>query len=164
MQDYIQDVKNAANNNIDKRFPNSSIEHARQLVKEIINHSDKKIYSLSSNFHQDFYKSIESEIVNFLQKPDSEFNLIISNNENGLVTELKEKYTNFKVKQVERNKLPKNDITDEYINYIVNDNNAFRYEYSEKNIDVGIVEAIANFNSPKESDILISNFHSICKD
>jgi hypothetical protein len=164
MQDYIRDVKNAAKNNINKRFPNSSLEHARQLVKEIINHSDKKIYSLSSNFHQDFYKSVEDEIVNFLQKPDSEFNLIISNNENSLVTELKEKYKNFKVKQVERNKLPKNDTTDEHINYIVNDNNAFRYEYSEKNIDVGIVEAIANFNSPEEADILINNFNSICKD
>jgi hypothetical protein len=47
MQAYIQDIKNAAQNNLDKRFPNSSLEHARYLVKEIINHSNKRVYSLS---------------------------------------------------------------------------------------------------------------------
>jgi hypothetical protein len=135
------------------------VEHARLLVKEIINHSNKKVYSLSSNFHQDFYLSIENEIVNFLKKPNSEFNLIIATDENKLVTKLKKAYPNFKVKKVDKSIMPKDSNTGENINYIVNDSNAFRYEYSEKNIDVGVVEAVANFNSHNEAEILIGNFN-----
>lgn len=161
MKDYIKDIQNAVKNKIDKRFPNSSVEHARLLVKEIINHSNKKVYSLSSNFHQDFYLSIEDEIVNFLKKPDTEFNLIITTDENNLVTKLKEAYPNFKVKKIPRSSMPKDSNTNEYINYIVNDNDAFRYEYSEKNIDVGVVEAVANFNSHDEAEILIGNFNHL---
>lgn len=161
MRNYLKDIQEAVKNKIDKRFPNSSVEHARLLVKEIINDSNNKVYSLSSTFHQDFYKSIETEIINFLKKPNSEFNLIISSDENGLVSELKEQYPNFHVKKVAKSKLPKDNETKEYINYIVNDNNSFRYEYSEKNLDVGIVEAIANFNSPSEAKALINNFNSL---
>lgn len=51
--------------------------------------------------------------------------------------------------------------TQEYVNYIVNDKNAYRYEYSDKNIDLGIVEAIANFNSPEEAKILLDNFNNL---
>ena len=161
MHDYLKDIQEAVKNKTNKRFPNSSVEHARLLVKEIINDSNEKVYSLSSTFHKDFYASIETEIINFLKKPNSEFNLIISSDENGLVSKLKKEYPNFHVKQVAKSKLPKHNETKEYINYIVNDNNSFRYEYSENNIDVGVVEAIANFNSPSEAEALISNFNSL---
>ena len=47
------------------------------------------------------------------------------------------------------------------VNYIVNDNNAYRYEYSDKDLEYGSVSAIANFNNKKESDYLIKIFNKI---
>ncbi|MDD2886811.1 MAG: hypothetical protein PHY66_03340 [Aliarcobacter sp.] len=162
IKEYKKEISDAIKNNLDKRFPNSSIEHAKILVKEIINNSDKEVFSLSSNFNQDFYLSLEKEIRNFLNKPNSKFNLIVANDENGIISKLKKEYPNqFVVRFIEKNEMPIDKNSQEHVNYIVNDKNAYRYEYSDKNIDIGIVEAIANFNNPEESKILLDNFNKL---
>lgn len=163
INEYKKEISNAIENKLNKRFPNSSIEHAKILMKEIINHSDKEIYTLSSNFNQDFYLSLEEEIGNFLTKRnDAKFNLIVANDENGIITKLKEQYPGkFIVHYINKENMPTDKKSQEYVNYIVNDQNAYRYEYSDKNIDLGLVEAIANFNSPEESKILINNFNKL---
>lgn len=162
IKEYKKEISDAIKNSLDKRFPNSSIEHAKILVKEIINNSDKEVFSLSSSFNQDFYLSLEKEIRNFLNKPNAKFNLIVANGENGIISKLKEEYPNqFVVRFIEKNEMPIDKNSQEHVNYIVNDKNAYRYEYSDKNIDIGIVEAIANFNNPEESKILLDNFNKL---
>lgn len=162
IKEYKKEISDAIKNNINKRFPNSSIEHAKILVKEIINNSDKEIYSLSSSFNQDFYLSLEKEIRNFLNKKETKFHLMVGNKENGIISKLKNEYPGqFIVTFIEKEKMPIDKNTQEYVNYIVNDKNAYRYEYSDKNIDLGIVEAIANFNSPEEAKILLDNFNNL---
>jgi len=67
----------------------------------------------------------------------------------------------FKVKFISEDKFPTDNDTSERVNYIVNDNNAFRYEYSDKNIRHGVVNAFANFNHEKDSKILNDVFEEI---
>ena len=164
MIDYAQEVHNAAKNKTNKRFPNSTIRHAKILIKEIINQAKNEIYLLSSNFNEEFYRTLEDQIKNFFNRtPDSKFFLIItSQGANSFLNELKNNYDDrFIITHIDEKKLPVDPDTNEYVNYIVNDQNAFRYEYSDKDVDIGVVEAIANFNSKKESKELIEYFKSL---
>lgn len=162
IKEYKKEISDAIKDGLDKRFPNSSIEHAKILVKEIINNSDKEVFSLSSSFNQDFYLSLEKEIRNFLNRPNTKFNLIVANNENGIISKFKKEYPKqFIVRLIEKDQMPVDKNSQEHVNYIVNDKNAYRYEYSDKNIDIGIVEAIANFNNPEESKVLLDNFNKL---
>lgn len=159
---YERDVKEASNKKLDKRFPNSSLAHARLLTKEIIKSADKEIWLLTSDFNSAFYMSIQKEIEDFLNDPSHIFQVIVASNHNTFLKDLIAKFPNqLKVKQVNKEQLPKDNDTQEYVNYILNDTNAYRYEYSEKNIKEGIVEAIANFYSPKETSYLKDNFKSL---
>lgn len=159
---YERDVKEASRKNLDKRFPNSSIAHAKLLIQEIINNADKEIWLLSSNFNLSFYTSIKEDIEKFLADKTHTLNIIVASNENSLLKELIKKFPGqLKIKQVNKEQLPKDTDSEEYVNYIVNDTNAYRYEYSEKGIDQGNVEAIANFNNPEEASYLKKNFQSI---
>ena len=65
------------------------------------------------------------------------------------------------MKFISEDKFPTDNDTKERVNYIVNDNNAFRYEYSDKNIQHGVVNAIANFNHAQDSKILSDMFEKI---
>jgi sugar-specific transcriptional regulator TrmB len=162
IKEYKKEISDAIKDGLDRRFPNSSIEHAKILVKEIINNSDKEVFSLSSSFNQDFYLSLEKEIRNFLNRPNTKFNLIVANNENGIISKFKKEYPKqFIVRLIEKDEMPVDKNSQEHVNYIVNDKNAYRYEYSDKNIDIGIVEAIANFNNPEESKVLLDNFNKL---
>lgn len=161
MKNYLDDVHEAIAKKLDKRFPNSTLEHARVLVKEIINHADKNVYLLSSTFNQEFYESIKLQVVDFLNKKESNFYLIVTSDGNGLIRQLQDKHANFHVYHIDKSILPQDEDSQEYVNYIVNDKNAFRYEYSDKDIDKGIVEAIANFNSADEASLLIQFFHEL---
>ena len=161
MKNYLDDVHEAITKKLNKRFPNSTLEHARVLVKEIINHADKNVYLLSSTFNQEFYESIRPQVVDFLNKKESNFYLIVTSDGNGLIRQLQDQHANFHVYRIDKNILPQDEDSQEYINYIVNDKNAFRYEYSDKDIDKGIVEAIANFNSAEETDLLIQFFNDL---
>jgi len=62
---------------------------------------------------------------------------------------------------IKDDKFPIDKDSNEKVNYIVNDNNAYRYEYSDKDLEYGSVSAIANFNNKKESDYLIKIFNKI---
>lgn len=159
---YEEGIKEASKNNTDKRFPNSSVAHARLLIKEIINNSDKELWLLSSTFHESFYKGLETEFKTFLSDDAHKINVIVSEDSDGLVDRLESSFSdNFIVKKIPKSSFPKDNESKEYINYIVNDTNAYRYEYNETEIDEGIVQAIANFNNKKEATILIDNFKSL---
>lgn len=165
MQQYEKDVINARKNKLDQRFANSIIEHAEILTREIILDAKQNIRMLSDSFNEFFYSKIKNEIVNFLQKDKSNiFELIVADKqkENSLIKDFQENFPNqFKVKFVNEDKFPTDDDTKERVNYIVNDNNAFRYEYSDKNIQHGVVSAIANFNHEKDTKILNEMFEQL---
>ena len=165
MQQYEKDVINARKNKLDQRFANSIIEHAEILTREIILDAKQNIRVLSDSFNEFFYSKIKNEIVNFLQKDKSNiFELIVADKqkENSLIKDFQENFPNqFKVKFVNEDKFPTDDDTKERVNYIVNDNNAFRYEYSDKNIQHGVVSAIANFNHEKDTKILNEMFEQL---
>lgn len=167
MEQYEKDVINARKNKLDQRFANSIIDHAKILTREIILDANKKICILSDSFNEFFYSKLEDEIINFLQKDKSNvFELIVSDKqkENNLIQELQEKFPNqFMVQFIKEEIFPTDDETHERANYIVNDNDAFRYEYSDKNIQHGIVSAIANFNHKKDNKVLSDMFEQIKK-
>jgi len=165
MKQYEKDVINARKNKLDQRFSNSIIEHAKILTREIILDAKKEVRVLSDSFNEFFYSKLEDEIINFLQKSDTNtFELIVSSNqkENSLIKKFQQKFPNqFKVKFIEEKNFPIDNDTGERVNYVVNDNNAFRYEYSDKNIQHGVVSAIANFNNEKDAQILNKMFEQI---
>jgi len=165
MKQYEKDVINARKNKLDQRFANSIIEHAKILTREIILDAQKEVRMLSDSFNEFFYSKLEDEIINFLQKSEANsFELIVSKKqkENSLIKIFQQKFPNqFKVKFIAEEKFPTDDETKERVNYIVNDNNAFRYEYSDKNIQHGVVSAIANFNHEKDAKILNEMFEQI---
>ncbi len=159
MDNYVKEVENAIKTNKNKRFANSSLFHAKVLIKNLIKNANNKIYILSSNFHEDFYKSLKSNIEEFLKKEGTILKIIVSEKSNNLLLELSEKYKDkLFIKNINKELLPTDDTSQEKINYIVNDTNGFRYEYSDKDIGKGSIEAIANFNSPEESKIITDNF------
>ena len=165
MEQYEKDVINARENKLDQRFANSIIEHARILTKEIIFDANKKVSILSDSFNEFFYSKLEEDIENFLKKDNENiFELIVSNQqkENKLIQRFQKDFpTQFQVKFISEDKFPTDNDTKERVNYIVNDNNAFRYEYSDKNIQHGVVNAIANFNHAQDSKILSDMFEKI---
>ena len=165
MNQYEKDVINARKNKLDQRFANSIIEHARILTKEIIIDADKKVSILSDSFNEFFYSKIEDNINNFLKKDSNNiFELIVIDiqKNNNLIKKFQKDFPKqFKVKFISEDKFPTDNDTHERVNYIVNDNNAFRYEYSDKNIQHGVVNAIANFNHPKDTKILSDMFIKI---
>ena len=75
----------------------------------------------------------------------------------------KEFQTQVKVYYIDYKDYPIDKDTNERVNFTINDNNAYRYEYSDKEIDYGIVKAIANFNNPKENKILNQIFENLKK-
>jgi len=165
MEQYAKDVIYARINKLDQRFTNSIIEHAKILTREIILDAKQEIRVLSDSFNEFFYSKLEDDIINFLQKNESNtFELIVSNKqkENHLIKKFQQNFpSQFKVKFIEEDKFPTDDDTKERVNYIVNDNNAFRYEYSDKNIQHGVVNAIANFNHEQDTKILNDMFEQI---
>lgn len=165
MEQYEKDVINARENKLDQRFANSIIEHARILTKEIIFDANKKVSVLSDSFNEFFYSKLEENIINFFkQDKENIFELVVSDKqkENNLILKFQKDFsTQFKVKFISEEKFPTDNDTSERVNYIVNDNNSFRYEYSDKNIQHGVVNAIANFNHEEDSKILIDMFEKI---
>jgi sugar-specific transcriptional regulator TrmB len=164
LNNYTNSVREAAKNNTNFRYANSTLEHAKVLTEELIKHSNKEICMVSDEFFDDFYYSIRTTIKNFLNKKDAVFKLIISKKGSKLAKELKANYpNNFLIKIVSTDKLPKDNETKETINYLINDTNGFRYEYSDKDAKNGLVKAIANFNSPDEREILHKAFDILYK-
>ncbi len=162
MQDYTSSVKNSARNNTNKRFANSNLEHAKLLTEELIKSADTEICMLTDSFHDKFYSSVKPTLIQFLEKQNASLKVIIANNNSNVLNDLVSKYPKQVLKKVITfDKLPKDKDSDEYINYLINDTNGFRYEYSDKNLNDGIVEAIANFNSQEERDRLKNHFDEI---
>ena len=164
MEEYKKDVVYARKNKIDKRFANSIIEHARILTKEIILDAKSNIKILSDSFNEYFYSSLKKEIEDFLSKDNTSIHVIVAkgHEENKLLKYFQNKFpSKFKINFIEHDKFPKDNDTKEYVNYIVNDNKAFRYEYSDKEIHNGHVNAIANFNNEKDSNFLNDFFKKI---
>jgi len=167
VSNYERVIKNARENKLNKRFGNTSIEHARVLVKEIVLDANNSIKILSDNFNNYFYSKILSSIENFLNKNKSNIvEIIVIDNEekNELLESLKSKYK----KQVKIYKIPKEDYpidsdSKERVNFIINDNYAYRYEYSDKDLKNGIVKAIANFNNEEENKLLQDTFDKVKK-
>jgi len=167
MEQYEKDVVYAREHNIDQRFSNSIIEHAIILTKEIIIDANKKVSVLSDSFNEFFYFKLEDNIIKFLRKSKSNiFELIVIDKQknNNLINKLKKEFPNqFKVKYISEDKFPIDNDTSKRVNYIVNDNNAFRYEYNDKYIQNGVVNAVVNFNHKEDSKILNDMFEEIKK-
>ena len=167
MSNYEKVIKNARKNKLNKRFGNTSIEHAKVLFKEIILDANNNIKILSDNFNNYFYSKILPTIEEFLNRDKNntlEIIVIDEEKNNELLDFLKSKYK----EQVKMYKIPKDNYpidsdSEERINFIVNDNYAYRYEYSDKDLEYGVVEAIANFNNEEESKILQDIFDEIKK-
>lgn len=157
MKQFKKDFKFARENKLDKRFANSIIDNSIILTKEIIFDSNKHIKILSTSFNEYFYSNLKEDIEIFLAKDEALIELIVAkkSENNQLIKYFSEKFTNkFVVKFIEHSNFPKDNDTKEYVNYIVNDNNAFRYEFSTKKIHSGYINAIANFNNAKDSEQL----------
>jgi hypothetical protein len=166
MKKYEDYVKEAVEKKLDERFANSSLEHAKVLIKYIFLDAKHSVKILTDSFNEYFYSSLLEHIENFLNKnSNNKLEIIVKKYENNSILEYLENRFKGQVKIVQKNEneLPKDKDTGEIANYIVNDNNAYRYEYSDKDLKYGIVEAIANFNNKEEADILLNNFEQIKK-
>jgi len=164
MKDYLDFVKDSAKNKINKRFANSSLEHARLLTEELIMSAEKEVLILTDKFTDKFYSSVTPTIKKFLKKDYTILKIITICENSKMLEELKNEFSDkILIKEVDSNFLPKDKQSNEVINYLINDTNGFRYEYSDKNIDKGIVEAIANFNSKKETEQLRNHFNELFK-
>jgi len=164
MQTYIEAVREAVKNKIDKRFANSSVQHAEVLIKAVIDDAKESIYILTTNFYAGFFNAIKKTLIQFLEKDKSKIYIITKENNNNMkeIEDLLKEYkNNLQVKFIKDNEFPKNNETKENVNYIVNDNNSYRLEYSDKYLNQGIVEAIANFNNKSESNTLIAHFKKL---
>jgi DNA-binding LacI/PurR family transcriptional regulator len=168
MENYKKAIEEARKEKINKRFGNTSIEHAKILTNEILLDAKHTVKILSDNFNNYFYSKIIENIKNFLKKDKKNVIEIITNkNEkksNKLIKNLKEEFpTQIKVYYIDNKNFPIDSETGERVNFIINDNNAYRYEYSDAEIDNGIVKAIANFNNSEENQILNEIFEKIKK-
>ncbi len=164
MKNYTSSVEDSATNNTDKRFANSSTEHARLLTEELIKSANSEVCILTDSFQDKFYNSVKPALINFLDKSDTKLKVITTNQDSDTLNYLMTKYpAKVSKKLINKDSLPKDKDSNESINYLFNDTNGFRYEYSDKNIDDGIVEAIANFNSKKEREYLKNNFDNMFK-
>jgi len=162
MKNYLNAVKESANKHINKRFANSSLEHAKLLIEELIKHADSEVCMITDNFYDNFYSSLKPTLINFLEKENTTLKVIVANNNSNVLNDLIGKYPDkVKKKNIELSDLPKDKSSNESINYLINDTNGFRYEYSDKNLNNGIVEAIANFNSQEERDRLKNHFNTM---
>ncbi|WP_434637390.1 hypothetical protein MLC35_01025 [Sulfurimonas sp. NW7] len=166
MKEYKRYVEEAREKKEDFRFANSSTDHAKILIENIILDANRNIKILTDSFNEFFYNQLKENFINFLKKDaNNKLEIILSSKEkNSLLDELKSKFLDqVSVILIDKEKLPKDKETEEIVNYIVNDNNAFRYEYSDKDLEYGVVEAVANFNNKSDADSLISNFEQIKK-
>jgi|GEM_PF-2191976 len=166
MKSYEKDVIKARETKEDFRFANSIIDHARILIQNIIIDANHEVKILSDNFNEYFYAQLEIKIEEFLNKNTNQKLKIITSLEqkanNQVIIRLEKSFPNkVEVKYIDKKDFPKDDSSKETANYIVNDNCSFRYEYSDKDISSGVVNAIANFNNKEDSDLLIVNFDSI---
>jgi len=164
MQTYIEAVREAVEKKLDKRFANSSVQHAEVLIKAVIDDAKESIYILTTDFYAGFFNAIKKTLIQFLKKDKSKIYIITSrSNKNMKEIEelLKEHENKLEVKFIKDNEFPKNNETKENVNYVVNDNNSYRLEYSDKYLNQGIVEAIANFNNNSESNTLIKHFKQL---
>ena len=164
MEQYASSVRDSAEKHLDKRYANSSLEHARLLTEELIKHSKKEVCMLSNSFHNGFYSSLKPTIESFLSKEDVTFKLITSDNDSNILQELKATFPKkFLTKVVSLEDFPTDKDSEEEVNFLINDTDGFRYEYSDKRIQDGLVEAVANFNSPEETNYLKTHFDSLFK-
>ena len=165
MKQYEEIVQNARKSKLDERFANSSIEHARILTNEILLDTNHNVKILSDSFNEYFYSKLLNPIENYLNRDKrNKFEVItsIDKSNNIILNTLKESFdAQVELKFIENNKFPTDKDSKEKVNYIVNDNNAYRYEYSDKNLEYGSVNAVANFNNESESKYLISIFDKI---
>lgn len=162
MENYINSVRDSAKNHISKRYANSSLEHARLLTEELINYSEKEVNMLSNTFHNGFYSALKPVIKAFLDKDGTKFKLLTSDENSKILQELKDEYPDkFITKIVPLKQFPIDKDSEEEVNFLINDQNGFRYEYSDKNINNGLVEAVANFNSSSEVDYLREHFNTL---
>ncbi len=165
MEKYEKSIVEAREQELNKRFANSTLAHAKILLKEIILDAENKVSLLSCSFNTELYSDLEKYIDGFLsQSKTNIFELITSYQEkdNELLKKLSSVHPeNFKVFLVDSEHFPVDSETNEKASYIVNDNNAFRYQYSSKDIKYGVVKAIANFNSVKENKLLVDLFERI---
>ncbi len=166
MDNYKKIIEEAREKKINKRFGNTSIEHARILTREILLDANHYIKILTNNFNNYFYSKLLQDIINFLQKNKKNYiEIIVGKNENKkneLINELKKQFSKqIKVYYLGYDNFPIDNDTKERINFIINDNHAYRYEYSDKEINYGIVKAIANFNNQEENKILNNIFEDL---
>jgi len=161
MDNYTKSVKNASKNHINKRFANSSIIHAITLIDELIEHANKEVDILSPKFFTNFHKRLLLPIKKFLNRDNTNLKLITSENSN-YIDELKQEYKdNFQYKILPLEQFPTDKQTDERVSFIVTDRDGFRYEYSIQDINIGVVRAIANFNSHEEAKYLKERFDEL---
>jgi hypothetical protein len=117
---------------------------------------------LSNTFHNGFYSALKPVIKAFLDKDGTKFKLLTSDENSKILQELKDEYPDkFITKIVPLKQFPIDKDSEEEVNFLINDQNGFRYEYSDKNINNGLVEAVANFNSSSEVDYLREHFNTL---
>jgi len=166
MKKYEDYVKEAVEKKLNERFANSSLEHAEILVKYIFLDAKHNVKILTDSFNEYFYSLVLEHIKNYLKKDNkNSLEIIVKEYKNNSILDFLQANFSKQVHIIKKNKdeLPKDKDTGEIANYIFNDNNAYRYEYSDKDLQYGIVEAIANFNNKEEVNILLHNFEKIKK-
>ena len=164
MENYEKIIEEARKQKLDKRFGNTSIEHARILFKEIFLDANNSIKILSDKFNSYFYSKLKNEIKHFLKKDNNNVIEIITTEKNSFLDKLKTLFPKqIKIYLIDYKQFPIDKETKERINFIISDNNSYRYEYSDKDLENGIVKAIANFNSKQDTLILNKIFEELKK-
>jgi hypothetical protein len=151
---------NYTKNKIDLRFINSNIEDSIAITQEIIIDAKTRVSVLSDSFNEFFYSKLEESIIYFLNKSEeNRFELVVLDtiNDNELIQKFRNDFSiQFQVKCISEYAFPIDNDTQNRVNYIVNDNNAFRYEYGTK--------SISNFNNEQDAKVLVETFNHIWQD
>ena len=164
MDKYRKIVEKAQKTKSDEKILNSSIEHARILIDKILGDAKSNIKILSDNFDDTFYRDMQKTFQSVLESNSLQTLEIITKTDttSTVLETLKAKYGKKIVhKTLDYNTFPSSYKDHEKINYIVTDNNSYRFEFSDAYLAEGRVDAVACFNDKDNATKLIANFNTL---
>lgn len=163
---YKTQVDEAAAKNLNKVFSNSSLEHAYFLTQKLFHSADSNIKIVTRKFNSAFYEQLMPDLLSFLEKKETNYIhiAIMERHENGILKKLIKAFPEQVILHwldEKQSSALTNKEQHVYINFLVNDQNGFRYEYQDENMEDGIVSAFANFNDPTSANVLDNFFDTL---
>lgn len=158
MTEYEKIIKKAAENRSTSSIPNSTIEHAKISMSYLIRHADSHVYILSKFFPSSFWAKLGEELRLFIQGGGKVDVLTVEpvNDDNEIVRYLSSSFpSSFTIST-----LPQRG-SEEFPNFLVTDNDSFRYEVSDKDFEKSMVTGIINFNNSATAKNLVRYFKEL---